>query len=136
MGAVIRAELPPPRVTLSSASPEPPAVEHAAKASILVVEDDPSILLGLSMNLKREGYAVVTAEDGEAGLARLRDGDIDLVLLDVMLPKLNGYEMLRILREEGNATPVLVLSARSDEGDKIRGLDLGAEDYVTKPFSV
>lgn len=103
---------------------------------ILVVEDDPSIQLGLRMNLKREGYGVEVAEDGAAGLDKLRGGDWDLCILDVMLPKLNGYEVLRTMVLEGITTPVVVLSARTEELDTIMGLDLGAEDYITKPFSL
>jgi len=105
-------------------------------ARILVIEDDPSILLGVRMNLEREGYEVGTAPDGEAGLHRAHEGQWDLIVLDVMLPKLNGYELLCALRAEHDATPVLLLSARTAEVDKIMGLDLGADDYVTKPFSV
>ena len=105
-------------------------------ARILVVEDDPSILLGVRMNLEREGYEVGTATDGEAGLSRARAGRWDLIVLDVMLPRLNGYELLCTLRAEHDDTPVLMLSARTAEVDKIMGLDLGADDYVTKPFSV
>jgi DNA-binding response OmpR family regulator len=103
---------------------------------ILVVEDDASILLGLRMNLDREGYEVGTAVDGESGLRRARDEEWDLIILDLMLPKVNGYEFLCSLRADHNRTPVLILSARTAEVDKIMGLDLGAEDYVTKPFSV
>jgi DNA-binding response OmpR family regulator len=106
------------------------------KKRILLVEDDSSISLGLRMNLEREGYEVDLAEDGEAGLARARDGGYDLVLLDLMLPKLNGYELLDALRKAGNTTHVLLLSARSAEMDKVMGLDLGADDYIPKPFSV
>jgi DNA-binding response OmpR family regulator len=105
-------------------------------AQILVVEDDPSISLGLRMNLEREGYVVELADDGERGLAMARDGRWDLLIVDVMLPKTNGYELLAALRAEQDHTPVLMLSARSAEVDKIMGLDLGAEDYVTKPFSI
>jgi DNA-binding response OmpR family regulator len=105
-------------------------------AQILVVEDDPSILLGLRMNLEREGYGVAQAEDGETGLDMARGGDWDLIILDVMLPKLNGYQVLHQLRSSGIETPVLVLSAKTEEADKVMGLDLGAEDYVTKPFGV
>lgn len=104
--------------------------------SILLVEDDPSIVIGLRMNLEREGYRVELATDGQAGLDRVREGSLDLVLLDIMLPKLNGYEVLHALRRDGNTTPVLLLSARSGEMDKVMGLDLGADDYVHKPFSV
>src|SRR4051794_3467990 len=88
------------------------------------------------MNLEREGYEVELAEDGDTALERVREGDFDLVLLDVMLPKRNGYEVLDALRKEGNHTPVLMLSARSAEMDKVMGLDLGADDYIPKPFSV
>ncbi len=104
--------------------------------NILVVEDDPSIQLGLRMNLRREGYEVEVAEDGVTGLDRLRTGEWDLCILDVMLPRLNGYEVLRAMQLEGIDTPVVVLSARSEEFDKVSGLDLGARDYITKPFSL
>ena len=103
---------------------------------ILLVEDDPSIVLGLNMNLEREGYTVELAEDGQRGLDRARSGEFDLVILDIMLPKLNGYEVLDALRKQRCLTPVLLLSARSAEMDKVMGLDLGADDYVPKPFSV
>lgn len=102
---------------------------------VLVVEDDPSIALGLRMNLETEGYDVAIAEDGVTGLERAREG-WDLVILDVMLPRMNGLEVVRTLRAEGHATPVLILSARSAEMDKVLGLELGAEDYVTKPFGL
>ena len=103
---------------------------------ILLVEDDSSIVIGLRMNLEREGYEVELAEDGDTALSLVRQGEFDLVLLDVMLPKRNGYEVLDALRKEGNHTPVLMLSARSAEMDKVMGLDLGADDYIPKPFSV
>jgi DNA-binding response OmpR family regulator len=103
---------------------------------ILLVEDDSSIVIGLRMNLEREGYEVELAEDGDTALELVREGEFDLVLLDVMLPKRNGYEVLDALRKEGNHTPVLMLSARSAEMDKVMGLDLGADDYIPKPFSV
>ena len=105
------------------------------KPQILVVEDDPSILLGLRVNLEAEGYEVRTAEDGAKGLALAR-GEHDLIILDLMIPEINGFELLQTLRAEGNRVPVLVLSARNSEMDKVTGLDLGAEDYVTKPFSL
>ena len=105
------------------------------KPQILVVEDDASILLGLRVNLEAEGYEVDTAQDGAAGLALAR-GEHDLIILDLMIPEINGFELLQTLRAEGNRVPVLVLSARSSEMDKVTGLDLGAEDYVTKPFSL
>lgn len=103
---------------------------------ILVVEDDPSIRLGLQMNLKAEGYRVSVAGDGLSGLERARQGGIELLILDVMLPKLNGFELLRQLRSEGHAIPTIVLSARDTELDIVMGLDFGAEDYVTKPFGL
>lgn len=103
---------------------------------ILVIEDDPSISLGLRMNLEAEGYHVEVAEDGEDGLLRARAHGADLVILDLMLPKLNGFELLRRIRDENNSVPVIVLSARSAEMDKVMGLELGAEDYVTKPFGL
>jgi len=109
---------------------------NAQSKRILLVEDDPSIVLGLRMNLEREGYSVELAEDGEQGLTRARTGEFDLVILDIMLPKLNGYEVLDALRKQQSRTPVLLLSARSSEMDKVMGLDLGADDYVPKPFSV
>lgn len=106
------------------------------KKRILVVEDDESITLGLRINLEAEGYEVVVASDGEAGLLSAREDDISLVILDVMLPKENGFEVLRKLRHEGQTTPVILLSARGAELDKVMGLELGAEDYITKPFSL
>jgi DNA-binding response OmpR family regulator len=108
------------------------------KKRILIIEDDESISLGLRMNLEAEGYEVRLAEDGETGLERVRSRDegLDLVILDVMLPRRNGLEVLRVLRGEGNAVPVIVLSARGAEMDKVMGLELGAEDYVTKPFGL
>lgn len=103
---------------------------------ILVIEDDPSIVLGLRMNLEAEGYAVDVAEDGEAGLASARLGQADLIILDIMLPRLNGFEVLRLLRSEGVSVPTIVLSARDAELDIVMGLEFGAEDYVTKPFGI
>ena len=102
--------------------------------SILVVEDDLSILTGLSMNLRIEGYEVLQAQDGRTGLARALDESPDLMVLDVMLPELNGFEVLKELRQRGRDTPVVVLSAKGMETDKILGLNLGADDYVVKPF--
>lgn len=111
-------------------------MSDGAHARILVIEDDPSILLGLRMNLEREGYSVDIAEDGETGLDKARDNAFDLIILDVMLPRKNGYEVMTELRAQQDRTPVLMLSARTAEVDKIMGLDVGADDYVTKPFSV
>jgi DNA-binding response OmpR family regulator len=106
------------------------------KRHILVVEDDPSITLGLHMNLEAEGYEVTIAVDGEDGLARAVSSNIDLVILDVMLPKMNGFEVVKAIRSQGNHVPVVMLSARGAEMDKVMGLELGAEDYITKPFSL
>lgn len=104
--------------------------------TVVVVEDDPSIAMGLEMNLEAEGHRVLLASDGEQGLALARGGGVDLVILDVMLPKLNGFEVLRTLRGERHTMPIIMLSARGAEMDKVMGLELGAEDYVTKPFSL
>ncbi|WNG24324.1 response regulator transcription factor [Cystobacter fuscus] len=103
---------------------------------ILVVEDDLAILTGLSMNLRFEGYEILQAQDGRQGLARALDETPDLVVLDVMLPELNGFELLKELRQRGRDTPVVVLSAKGAEMDKIVGLNLGADDYVVKPFGL
>ena len=106
------------------------------KRHILVVEDDPSITLGLQMNLEAEGYEVSIAVDGEDGLLRAVSASVDLVILDVMLPKMNGFEVVKAIRSQGNHVPVVMLSARGAEMDKVMGLELGAEDYITKPFSL
>ncbi len=103
---------------------------------ILVVEDDLSILTGVSMNLRLEGYEILQAQDGARGLELALSEHPDLLVLDVMLPKMNGYEVLKELRSRGNRTPVLMLSAKGLERDKILGLDLGADDYVAKPFGL
>jgi two-component system, OmpR family, alkaline phosphatase synthesis response regulator PhoP len=106
------------------------------RRKVLVVEDDPSISLGLRINLETEGFEVLAAEDGESGLAMTRADRPDLVILDVMLPKMNGFQVLQAIRREGLMVPIIVLSARSAEMDKVTGLELGAEDYVAKPFSL
>jgi two-component system, OmpR family, alkaline phosphatase synthesis response regulator PhoP len=106
------------------------------RRKILVVEDDPSISLGLRLNLEAEGYDVEVADEGEQGLAMARKRDAHLLILDVMLPRLNGLEVLRALRNEGYVAPIIMLSARGAEMDKVVGLELGAEDYVTKPFGL
>lgn len=103
---------------------------------ILVIEDDPSISLGLRINLSAEGYDVGLAEDGRSGLDRAMGEPWNVIILDLMLPKLNGFEVVRHLRSQGNETPVLMLSAKSAEADKVMGLELGAEDYITKPFGI
>jgi DNA-binding response OmpR family regulator len=113
-----------------------PTTSKGVAKTVLVVEDDPSISMGLEMNLSAEGYLVLMASDGESGLALARQGGIDLLILDVMLPRLNGFELLRILRSERQTLPVIMLSARGAEMDKVMGLELGAEDYITKPFGL
>jgi two-component system, OmpR family, alkaline phosphatase synthesis response regulator PhoP len=102
---------------------------------ILVVEDHRTLRQALAFNLSREGYDVSTAADGEAALHIARGDGLDLILLDVMLPGMTGIELMRVLRREGVTTPVIVLSARGDEIDRVVGLRVGADDYVAKPFS-
>ncbi|HUU04150.1 MAG TPA: response regulator transcription factor [Myxococcota bacterium] len=104
--------------------------------SILVVEDDPSIAKGLDQNLRYEGFSVFVAKDGERGLELAVDKQPDLILLDVMLPKLNGFEVLREIRRRQLEMPVIMLTAKGEQLDKVRGLDMGADDYVTKPFGL
>src|SRR5580658_2672451 len=103
---------------------------------ILAVEDDPAILRGLCDNLRFEGYEVIAAADGETGYRLQQERKPDLIVLDLMLPRMSGFELCRKLRGEGIQTPILMLTARSEEPDRVLGLDLGADDYVTKPFSV
>ena len=103
---------------------------------VLVIEDNRDLAYGLRNNLEIEGYSVDVAEDGPTGLVRARTGTPDLIILDLMLPGMDGFRVLRTLREEGRRTPVLILTARGEEADKVRGLRLGADDYVTKPFGV
>jgi DNA-binding response OmpR family regulator len=103
---------------------------------VLVVEDDPGILRTVADNLRFEQYEVVTATDGETGYALRQHEQPDLIVLDLMLPRMSGLELCRKLRTEDVQVPVLMLTARSEEADRVRGLDLGADDYVTKPFSV
>jgi len=103
---------------------------------ILLVEDDRSILLGLEKNLRFEGYEVVSATDGEEGLRLAFDAQPDVIVLDLMLPRLNGFEICRAVRKKNAAVAILMLTAKTMEADKITGLDIGADDYVVKPFSV
>jgi two-component system alkaline phosphatase synthesis response regulator PhoP len=102
---------------------------------LLLVEDDATLRQALTFNLTREGYEVTTAADGPRGLEAARNERLDLILLDVMLPGMSGVEVLRVLRREGVTTPVIVLSAKGDEIDRVVGLKVGADDYVAKPFS-
>lgn len=109
--------------------------EQAASPRVLIVDDDPAIGRVLRMYLTKEGYDVDLAETGREGLEKAQTGSYDLLILDVMLPEKDGWQVCRQLREEGNRLPILMLSARADEMDRVLGLDLGADDYVVKPFS-
>ncbi len=103
---------------------------------ILIIEDDPSILRGLQLNLGMEGYLVRSASDGETGLAMAQSEKPDLVVVDVMLPRLGGLEVVREIRRQDPDLPVLILSAKGQESDKVAGLQLGADDYIVKPFGL
>ena len=104
-------------------------------SKILIIEDEESILMPLEDNLKLEGYEVACARDGIEGLSKAAGRSFDLIVLDIMLPKLDGFEVCRRLRQDRVMTPILMLTAKSQEVDKVLGLELGADDYVTKPFS-
>jgi len=103
---------------------------------ILIVEDEPDMRLGLKDNLEFENYEVDTAENGKAGYEKIIANNFDLVLLDVMMPEMSGFEVCKQIRKEGIHTPVILLTAKGEEIDKVRGLELGADDYITKPFSL
>jgi DNA-binding response OmpR family regulator len=105
-------------------------------AKLLIIEDEPSMQLGLKDNMELEGYLVETASDGEEGLVKIKTNSFDLILLDVMLPKLSGFDVCKAARSAGISTPIVLLTARGEEIDKILGLEFGADDYITKPFSV
>jgi DNA-binding response OmpR family regulator len=105
-------------------------------AKVLIVDDEESIRSGLGFVLAREGFDVATAGDGDAALRAVRESPPDLIVLDVMLPRRSGWDVLRTLREEGRSTPVILLTARSGEADRVTGLDLGADDFVSKPFGL
>jgi len=111
-------------------------VRASPLAWILVIEDNEDLAFGLRNNLEIEGYGVELAGDGAIGLSRARELRPDLIVLDLMLPELDGYRVLRQLREEGLSMPVVILTARTEEADKVRGFRLGADDYVTKPFGL
>ena len=102
--------------------------------TVLIVEDERAIVEILKFNLKREGYETMEALDGETGLRLALEGDPDLILLDVMLPKMNGFDICAEIRRAGKVTPVIMLTAREEETDKVFGLEAGADDYITKPF--
>ena len=103
---------------------------------ILIVEDEKNIVDILSFNLGREGYETLAAYDGEKGLKLALEENPDLILLDLMLPKMNGFDVCRAVREKNTSTPIIMLTARESESDKVFGLELGADDYITKPFGV
>jgi len=103
---------------------------------ILIVDDEPSMRLGLKDNLEIEGYAVELAEDGEDGLSKINNHSFDLIVLDIMMPKISGFDICKKMRKDGNNTPVIFLSAKGEELDKVLGLEFGGDDYITKPFSV
>jgi len=103
---------------------------------ILIVEDEPAMRQGLKDNLEFEGYRVDFAEDGKSGLSLIKDNTYDLIVLDVMLPEMSGFDVCKKVRESGDMTPVIMLTAKGEEIDKVVGLELGADDYITKPFSL
>lgn len=103
---------------------------------ILIVEDEPAMRLGLKDNLEFEGYEIELAEDGEQGLLKISNNNFDLIILDVMMPKISGLDVCKKIRAEGNETPLIFLTAKGEELDKVLGLEFGADDYITKPFSV
>lgn len=103
---------------------------------ILIVEDEPSMRLGLTDNLEFEGYEVDTASDGKDGLKKILDNEYNLVLLDVMLPNMSGFDVCKAVRKAGKITPIIMLTAKGEEIDKVIGFELGADDYITKPFSL
>ncbi len=105
-------------------------------AKVLIVEDEPSMRMGLSDNLEFEGYEVDYADDGKIGLQKIIEGNFDLILLDVMLPNMSGFDVCKTARSKGIKTPIILLTAKGEEIDKVLGLELGADDYITKPFSL
>ncbi|HEX4997287.1 MAG TPA: response regulator transcription factor [Terriglobia bacterium] len=105
-------------------------------STVLIVEDDPAILYGLTDNLQLEGYDVLSATDGDSGYRLAHEKKPELVILDLMLPKMSGLEICRKLRANGFSAPIMMLTARGEESDRVLGLDLGADDYVSKPFSI
>jgi DNA-binding response OmpR family regulator len=110
-------------------------LDKATAKRILVVDDEPTLVATVKYNLEREGYSVDTATDGESALDKARRGRPDLVILDVMLPVIDGFEVCRLLRREMNV-PIIMLTAKTEEVDRVVGLEIGADDYVTKPFSM
>jgi DNA-binding response OmpR family regulator len=111
-------------------------LKRMSMETVLIIEDDAAMLRGLKDNFAYAGYTVITAADGEKGLDTALDARPDLILLDIMLPKINGYEICRLLRKEKLDTPIIMLTAKGEESDIVLGLNLGADDYITKPFSI
>jgi two-component system alkaline phosphatase synthesis response regulator PhoP len=111
-------------------------ISTRAASTVLIIEDNTDLAYGLRNNLEIEGYLVDVAVDGVAGLARARETRPDVIILDLMLPGLDGYRVLKALRDAGDEVPVLILTAHGEEADKVRGFRLGADDYVTKPFGL
>ena len=109
---------------------------NLAETCILVIEDEPDLRAGLQHNLEAEGFQVITAADGREGLRKAKEGQASLVLLDLMLPGMPGLEVLRNLREIGREIPIIIVSAKGQDRDKVQGLELGADDYLTKPFGL
>lgn len=103
---------------------------------ILIVEDEPNMRMGIKDNLEFEGYQVDVVDNGEDGLDRIRTNLYNLILLDVMIPKMSGFDVCKTVRQEGNKVPIILLTAKGEEIDKVLGLELGADDYITKPFSL
>src|SRR5688500_9965496 len=133
----------PTRVDRDRATDHDPETNPSARGQhlahmtrILIIEDNHDLAQGLANNLEIEGFAVDVVHDGAEGLAQARTGAAELVILDLALPSLDGYRVLSTLRSEGNDVPVLILTARSEEADKVRGFRYGADDYVTKPFGL
>ncbi len=114
----------------------PEAVTNQAPARILIIEDEPDMLIGLEHNLAFEGFSVLTATTGRAGLSTWSRERPDMVLLDIMLPEMSGFEVLEAIRAEDREVPVILITAKGMEADKVEGFRLGADDYVTKPFSI
>jgi DNA-binding response OmpR family regulator len=111
-------------------------LSNLTETHILVIEDEPDLRAGLQHNLELEGYRVLAAANGRDGLRKAREGQAALILLDLMLPEMPGLEVLRHLRDTGRETPVIIISARGQDADKVQGLELGADDYLTKPFGL
>ena len=123
-------------MSTTPAQPSPQTAAPVPPAKVLIVEDDLAILTGVSINLRHEGFALIQAQDGDAGLRKAIDESPDIIILDVMMPGMNGFEVLREIRRRGINVPVVMLSAKGMEQDKIMGLELGADDYISKPFSI